>query len=129
MLFKNVMIGDGIVDGTLLLIDDIYQYSSCKYCWSKVQDLDICSKCNKKLHSDDQINDYNYIIHVETEDDIMSLFGFRRHLKIETNPEASKEELEDLLNSSYKGKVVHIDYLNDMQDLEKHRILNMEIIQ
>ena len=123
------MIGDGIIDGTLLLIDEIYQYSSCKYCWSKVHDLDICSKCNKKLHSDDKINDYNYIIHVESKDDIMSLFGFRRHLKIETNDEATKEELENFLNFNYKGKVVHIDYLNDIQDLEKHRILHIDIIQ
>ena len=94
--FKDVLLGDEKITGKVLGYDDLSIYESCKKCLSKVVD-GICRKCQRNVE-EKKTNDFYvtlFVQDIKDENNIMSLFAFKKDLNIVSE---ETEEFEKILD-------------------------------
>jgi len=131
-IFDKILIADDVVTGTIVQISYKNFYDACSSCNSKVMiDAEHCGKeyCRQKVSRDTVITDFNYTLEVLPKDgtELVSLFGFKRHLQIEDQTVKTSEDMDAILENiiGYDVKVdYNIDYTKTQNSIERLTILN-----
>ena len=130
ILFKNakVTLGDNNATGIIIGISELNIYNSCIECWCKVEENNLCGKCDKKVEN--TMKNFNLAMYVQlddNEDEIVNLFGFKSTLALEGIE--NMEITEENLNKVMIGRKCEVDYSIDKDgDEEKFRLMKIHFI-
>ena len=120
--FKHISLADGVYNGTVQVIHDVYMYDACPSCKCSVdKTASICSKCKKILH--ERCPTFKYEVCIELEDlEVIDITGFEssvKQLNLNVKNFGGNEELTEKLNDIFESKKVVLLYNVNSKNQEK----------
>ena len=118
--FINICLGDEKMQGIILGYENLKSYESCNTCSSKLLD-NFCKKCQTNVGSKKKQDFYVtlYAQEVDSEENIVDLFSFKKELFIDLKEEEIEKSLEEIV-----GKTFIIEY-NKPEGEEKSKLVKM----
>ena len=124
----GVILGDKMVNGTILGVANLKCYESCVKCWCRVDEDDRCRKCNKTEEKQKNFNIDLYIQSSDDTDNILDLFVFKSLLDL---TDLEEEIDEDLLNKRLAGQTCYAEYLDikESDSTNQYKIVKFNIVK
>ena len=115
-LFADVKIADKKVDGMCLMFNNLNYYRSCKKHLTKLDDMGCCSQCGQ-MEKDDEKLDFRCSLVINTsDDDMVEIVIFLRHLNIKINENHDESELIEMIEQTIVGKMCQVHYNENGDD-------------